>query len=65
MVVIPPGSFVMGERDGSSDIGTQFVELTEPFAVSVYEVSIREFSRMWIPELSLSKKLKRLSIMAL
>ncbi len=61
MVVIPPGSFVMGDRDGSSDIGTKFVELTEPFAVSVYEVSIREFSQYVDSQnLSLSKKLKRL-----
>ena len=61
MVVIPPGSFVMGDRDGSSDIGTKFVALTEPFAVSVYEVSIREFSEYVDSQnLSLSKKLKRL-----
>ena len=51
----------MGDRDGSSDIGTKFVELTEPFAVSVYEVSIREFSQYVDSQnLSLSKKLKRL-----
>ena len=44
MVVVPAGSFIMGDNDGSySEKPARKVTLTQPFAVSRYEVSIADY----------------------
>ena len=44
MIVIPPGSFVMGDAAGSMDEKpTRTITLTQPFAVSVFEVTIADY----------------------
>jgi formylglycine-generating enzyme required for sulfatase activity len=46
MVVVPAGDFIMGNADGSrQEAPTRTVQLTQPFAVSKYEVSVAEFLR--------------------
>ena len=44
MVVLPPGSFQMGDPNGSySDKPVRTVTITQPFAMSKYEVSIAQY----------------------
>ena len=44
MVVVPAGSFVMGDADGPpSEQPQRRVTLTQPFAVSKYEITIGDF----------------------
>ena len=44
MIVVPAGDFIMGNANGSrQESPTRTVQLTQPFAVSKYEVSIAEF----------------------
>jgi formylglycine-generating enzyme required for sulfatase activity len=46
MVVVPPGRFVMGEPGGSASVTPATVRtLSQPFAVSVNEVSVAEYRR--------------------
>jgi len=46
MIVVPAGDFIMGNANGSrQETPTRRVQLTQPFAVSKYEVSIGEFGR--------------------
>ena len=46
MVVVPAGDFIMGNANGSrQEAPTRTVQLTQPFAVSKYEVSVAEFLR--------------------
>jgi len=46
MVVVPPGRFVMGEPGGSAVVTPATVRtLSQPFAVSVNEVSVAEYGR--------------------
>ncbi|MEZ5558971.1 MAG: SUMF1/EgtB/PvdO family nonheme iron enzyme [Pseudomonadales bacterium] len=44
MVVIPAGSYVMGDADGPpSERPAHRVTLTQPFALSVYEITVAEY----------------------
>ena len=44
MVVVPPGDFQMGDPNGSlSDKPVRTVTITQPFAMSKYEVSIEQY----------------------
>ena len=46
MVVIPPGQFTMGDPNGGqSERPVRSVQLTQPFAVSKYEVGVEDFLR--------------------
>lgn len=46
MVVVPPGSFLMGSADGPvSERPVREVVITEPFAVSVHEVNMAHYRR--------------------
>lgn len=46
MVVVPPGRFLMGDADGAaSERPVREVAITEPFAVSVHEVSMADYRR--------------------
>lgn len=44
MIIIPPGSFVMGDAAGSiSEKPLRTVTLTQPFSVSVFEVTVADY----------------------
>ncbi len=48
MVWVPVGSFVMGDTQGQGqvdEIAVHRVEITRPFAISQYEITVREFGR--------------------
>lgn len=46
MIVIPPGRFLMGDPDGPPSMQpATWRTLAQPFAVSVYEITIAEFQR--------------------
>ncbi len=46
LVVIPSGTFVMGNPDGPpSELPTRSVTITQPFAMSVHELTIEDYAR--------------------
>lgn len=46
MVIVPAGEFTMGNANGArQERPTRTVQLTQPFAVSKYEISVAEFLR--------------------